>query len=85
VGQQRPQTRYRVDNSPSVGAIAWYDQNAFWAGPLGHVAYVAQVNGDGSIVIEECNWGLEEKDHYAYHQPPRVTDAAHVSAFIHIV
>jgi hypothetical protein len=23
------------------------DPNAFWAGPLGHVAYVAQVNGDG--------------------------------------
>jgi len=76
---------YRVDNSPSVGAIVYYDQNAFWAGPLGHVAYVAQVNGDGSIVIEEYNWGLEEKDHYAYHHPPRLTDAAHVSAFIHIV
>jgi surface antigen len=75
---------YRVDHSPSVGAIAYYGPNAFWAGPLGHVAYVAQVNGDGSIVIEEYNWGLRETDHYAYHHPPRVTDAAHVSNFIHI-
>jgi surface antigen len=57
---------YRVDQSPSVGAIAHYDPNAFWAGPLGHVAYVAQVNGDGSIVIEEYNWGIRETDHYAY-------------------
>jgi surface antigen len=30
---------YRVDQSPSVGAIAHYDPNAFWAGPLGHVAH----------------------------------------------
>ena len=76
---------YRVDHSPSVGAIAWYDQNAFGAWSNGHVAYVAQVNGDGSIVIEEFNWGLLPSDRYVYRHPPRVTDAAHVSAFIHIV
>jgi surface antigen len=76
---------YRVDQSPSVGAIAHYDPNSFWAGPLGHVAYVAQVNGDGSIVIEEYNWGIRETDHYAYHQPPRATNASQVSNFIHIV
>jgi surface antigen len=76
---------YRVDKSPSVGAIAWYDQNAFGAWSNGHVAYVAQVNGDGSIVIEEFNWGLLPSDRYVYRHPPRVTDAAHVSAFIHIV
>jgi surface antigen len=57
---------YRVDQSPSVRAIAHYAANACLAGPLGHVAYVAQVNGDGSIVIEEYNWGLRETDHFAY-------------------
>jgi hypothetical protein len=28
---------------------------------------------------------VRETDPYAYHHPPRVTDAAHVSNFIHIV
>jgi len=76
---------YRVDHSPSVGAIAHYGSNAFLAGPKGHVAYVAQVNGDGSIVIEEYNWGLAPAQHYAYHHPPRVTHATQVSNFIHII
>lgn len=76
---------YRVDQSPSVGAIAHYDANAFLAGPMGHVAYVAQLNGDGSLVIEEFNWGLRDTDHYAYHNPPRVTHTSQVSNFIHIV
>jgi surface antigen len=76
---------YRVDQSPSVGAIAHYDANAFLAGPAGHVAYVAQVNGDGSIVIEEYNWGIRATDPYAYHNPPRITHASQVSNFIHIV
>jgi surface antigen len=72
---------FRVDNKPSVGAIAHYGPNAFLAGPSGHVAYVAQVNGNGSIVIEECNWAVR----YAYHHPPRVIRASDVSDFIHIV
>jgi surface antigen len=71
---------YRVDNTPLVGAIAHYAPNAFLAGPSGHVAYVAQVNGDSSIVIEEFNWAVQ----YAYHNPPRITHPAQVSNFIHI-
>ena len=73
---------YRVNNTPSVGAIAHYAPNAFLAGPSGHVAYVAQVNGDGTIVIEEFNW-LPFR--YGYHNPPRVTHPSQVSNFIHIV
>jgi surface antigen len=76
---------YRVDHSPSVGAIAHYDANAFLAGPAGHVAYVAQVNVDGSIVIEEYNWGIRDVDPFAYHNPPRITHSSQVSNFIHIV
>jgi surface antigen len=46
------------------------------------VAYLAQVNGDGTIVIEEYNW-LPLR--YGYHNPPRVIHASDVSNFIHIV
>jgi len=72
---------FRVDNTPSVGAIAHYGPNAFFAGPMGHVAYVAQVNGDGTIVLEEYNWATP----YAYHNPPRVTHPSQVTSFIHII
>jgi surface antigen/uncharacterized protein YraI len=73
---------FRVDHTPSVGAIAHFDDNHSGAGPSGHVAYVAQVNGDGSIVIEEYNWLPFP---YGYHNPPRVIRASDVSNFIHIV
>ena len=73
---------FRVDNTPSVGAIAHYAPNVSGAGDRGHVAYVAQVNGDGTIVIEEYNWLPFP---YGYHNPPRVIRASDVSDFIHIV
>jgi putative chitinase len=72
---------FSVDNTPSVGAIAHYDPNVSGAGGLGHVAYVAQVNGDGTIVIEEYNWFPA----YGYSNPPRIIPASDVSNFIHIV
>ena len=73
---------FRVNNTPSVGAIAHFDDNHSGAGPSGHVAYVARVNGDGTIVIEEYNWLPFP---YGYHNPPRVIHASDVSNFIHIV
>ncbi|HLR20218.1 MAG TPA: LysM peptidoglycan-binding domain-containing protein [Staphylococcus sp.] len=42
---------YTVNNTPSVGSIM---QN--YEGPIGHVAYVEQVNPDGSILISEMNY-----------------------------
>jgi surface antigen len=75
------QIGFGVDNTPSVGAIAHYNPNVSGAGDMGHVAYVAQVNGDGTIVLEEYNWAVA----YAYHDPPRVINASDVSDFIHIV
>jgi surface antigen len=47
---------FRVDHTPSVGAIARFGPGVSGAGSMGHVAYVAQVNGDGTIVIEEYNF-----------------------------
>ena len=47
---------YRVDNTPSVGAIAQW--NAYQGGSYyaGHVAIVESVNSDGSITISEMNY-----------------------------
>ena len=72
---------FPVDNTPSAGSIAHYAPNVSGAGPLGHVAYVAQVNGDGTIVIEEYNWAPA----YGYSDPPRVIPASDPTSFIHIV
>ncbi|MGH3360848.1 MAG: CHAP domain-containing protein, partial [Nocardioides sp.] len=38
----------KPDKIPAVGAVAWFKR--------GHVAYVEQVNSDGSIVISEMNF-----------------------------
>jgi surface antigen len=47
---------YRVDNTPSVGAIAQW--NAYQGGSYyaGHVGVVESVNSDGSITISEMNY-----------------------------
>ncbi len=37
--------------TPQVGAIM-----VSWEGPIGHVAYVEAVNGDGSFVVTEMNY-----------------------------
>ncbi len=50
---------YTVNNTPQAGSIM---QN--YEGPIGHVAYVEQVNGDGSILISEMN----------FNTPPGVVD-----------
>jgi surface antigen len=42
---------FRVDESPATGAVAWYG-----VGRFGHVAYVEDVNPDGSIVLWEMNF-----------------------------
>ena len=44
---------YRVDRTPSAGAI--FQTGSGW---YGHVGYVEAVNGDGSIIISEMNYGI---------------------------
>jgi len=72
----------RVDHTPSVGAVAHFGPGISGAGGSGHVAYVAQVNGDGTVVVEEYNWLPFP---YGYHHPPRVIRAADISNFIHLI
>ncbi len=65
---------YKVDRYPSVGAVAHWDNN--------HVAYVEQVNSDGTIVISESNvWvGNPNARMWLRH---RVVAASAVDHFIH--
>ncbi|MCA1711216.1 MAG: CHAP domain-containing protein [Actinobacteria bacterium] len=61
---------FRVSTRPVVGAIAQWnagERSPWWAsgsatangtltaGPYGHVGWVKQVNGDGSVVVEQYN------------------------------
>ena len=38
-----------TSSTPAVGDVAWWSSN--------HVAYVSAVNGDGTVTLEEYNWG----------------------------
>lgn len=69
---------WTVSASPIPGSVAWWGKSG---GALGHVAYVQAVNVDGTIAVEEYNWGgkhrygtrtimAEVPDDYLY-PPPR--------------
>ncbi|WP_165700143.1 CHAP domain-containing protein [Ornithinimicrobium ciconiae] len=46
---------WKVDSTPAVGAVAWWGAEV---GAYGHVAIVTKVNGDGSALVEEYNYGF---------------------------
>lgn len=74
-----------VNNTPEVGAVAWFDGNlsgpGTQTGPEGHVAIVLEIKPDGSVVIEEYNGQYTPNDH-KYGQRTIAQDEA--SAFLHI-
>lgn len=53
---------YRVDNTPAVGAVAWWDRgNGLESG---HVAWVEAVNPDGvSVQVSEYNWNGGDRNY----------------------
>jgi surface antigen len=59
----------QTSNTPIVGAVAWFTGN--------HVAYVQAVHDDGTVTLEEYNWG---NDH-AYHR--RTIPASSVNLFLY--
>lgn len=61
---------YTVNHTPAVNAIAQWNS--------GHVAVVSAVNGDGTIAIEEYNWG------YTGNYGQRTISASVPSNYIHI-
>jgi len=46
-----------VDATPQVGDVAQWDAGRNGAGSSGHVAYVTAVDANGSVTINEYNWG----------------------------
>jgi len=67
-GSQAKSKGYRVDNTPSVGSVAWFG--------AGHVSWVAEVSGD-NVVIEEYNYN------YNHNYYRRTVNRREVSGFIH--
>lgn len=60
---------YRTSKTPRAGAaIAW--GRSYWSPYYGHVAYVENVNSDGTINISEYNYaiseGFDRRDNVAY-------------------
>ena len=60
---------WQTSNTPVNGAVAWFNGN--------HVAYVKSVNGDGSVNLEEYNWGGDA----SYHT--RTVAASSVALFLY--
>lgn len=46
-----------TDQTPAVGAIAWWKANVPGAGSAGHVAYVERVISPDEIVVSQDSWG----------------------------
>ena len=46
-----------TDQTPRVGAAAWYKPHVTPAGSAGHVAYVEEVVSDTEIIVSEAYWG----------------------------
>ena len=46
-----------TDQTPRVGAVAWYRANVKPAGAGGHVAYVEEVISETEIIVSEDYWG----------------------------
>jgi surface antigen len=55
---------FTVDTVPRAGAIAQWNAGEQGAGTAGHVAYVEQVNPNGTVVVSEFDWNVE----YGYSQ-----------------
>jgi surface antigen len=57
----------RTESTPHVGDVAQWDDNHNGAGSAGHVAYVSEVYGDGTIQVQEYNW-LSAANSYTGHR-----------------
>lgn len=46
-----------TDQTPTVGAVAWWKQNVWPAGSAGHLAYVEKVVSPTEIIVSQDFWG----------------------------
>ncbi len=51
----------RTNQTPAVGAVAWWDVNVPPALDAGHVAYIERVVSANEIIVSEDNWGGDFK------------------------
>jgi len=68
-----------VDRTPRVGSVAQWSSFEGGHGFYGHVAYVEQVNDDGTILISEDFYGEDQLGPLTY----RTILASDVASFIH--
>lgn len=66
-----------TNQTPSVGAIAWWDRKSGGVGSSGHVAYVEKVVSANEIVISEDSWSGD------FHWRKIVKGSSWPSGFIH--
>lgn len=52
---------WTVSSSPSAGMLGWFGSKA---GTYGHVNYIQAVASDGSVHMEEYNWGAAHRQKY---------------------
>lgn len=57
LGDAKNWTGASVDATPRVGDVAQWDGGYHYAGSYGHVAYVTAVASNGSVTVNEYNWG----------------------------
>ncbi|WP_228942287.1 CHAP domain-containing protein [Nocardioides sp. Leaf374] len=68
----------RTDQTPMVGAVAWWKADVPGAGSSGHVAYVERVISATEIVISEDSWGGD------FHWRRMTKGTGWPSGFIHL-
>ena len=66
---------WHTSHTPVPGSVAWWGSGS--AGAFGHVAYVQAVNANGTVSLEEYNWG----DHHTY--STRTIPASSVGDFLY--
>ncbi|GAB3907083.1 hypothetical protein GCM10029964_104710 [Kibdelosporangium lantanae] len=54
-------TTVTVVSTPRVGDVAQWVDDRGGSGPVGHVAYVAAVHDDGTILVLEYNWSAKHR------------------------
>ncbi|MBQ3416719.1 MAG: Ig-like domain-containing protein [Ruminococcus sp.] len=69
----------KVDKVPAVGSIAWWSPNDGH-----HVAWVAKVNNDGTVFIEEYNWATNAYPNGDYSYHTKTINASSPTGYIHI-
>lgn len=78
------QLGWKISNKPVPGAVAWWGPGGGeGVGDAGHVAYVADVTGDGKVIIEEYNNSYYSPPGHKYTKRPEPVPATEVNAYLY--